>query len=70
MQNWPKNTLATTNWLASKVYQGNCKHNTQDIRFLLSFKIGNPDWNLTDTKQLQHLPAVKWKLKYIQTLAE
>jgi len=34
----------------------------------LSFKQGNPDWNIFPLKILQDLPAVKWKLQNIQKL--
>ncbi len=37
-----------------------------DKKLLFSFKSGNPDWSLSNTQQLQHLPAIKWKLKNIQ----
>ncbi|OCA54983.1 nucleotidyl transferase AbiEii/AbiGii toxin family protein [Photorhabdus namnaonensis] len=34
----------------------------QDSDFLMSFKSGKPDWHLFPESQIQHLPAVKWKL--------
>ena len=34
----------------------------EDKRFLLSFKSGTLDWALNDIKNLQDLPAIKWKL--------
>jgi predicted nucleotidyltransferase component of viral defense system len=36
--------------------------------FLLSFKRGNPDWNLLPTKTVSQLPAVTWKLTNIKKL--
>ncbi|EEQ15125.1 hypothetical protein yfred0001_2320 [Yersinia frederiksenii ATCC 33641] len=51
----------------------------RDYDFLMSFKSGQPDWNLAPEDQIQHLPAVKWKLqnigripkdKHIQALAK
>lgn len=41
-------------------------HFTQrDFDFLMSFKSGQPDWSLAPEDQIQHLPAVKWKLQNI-----
>ncbi len=40
----------------------------EDRKFILSFKQGNPDWNIFPLKILKDLPAVKWKLKNIQKL--
>jgi predicted nucleotidyltransferase component of viral defense system len=37
-----------------------------DKKLLLSFKDGNPDWSMSDTAQLQNLPALKWKLQNIR----
>lgn len=37
----------------------------RDYDFLLSFKSGQPDWSLAPEGQIQHLPAVKWKLQNI-----
>ncbi|HFU4536175.1 nucleotidyl transferase AbiEii/AbiGii toxin family protein [Ewingella americana] len=51
----------------------------RDYDFLMSFKSGQPDWSLAPEEQIQHLPAVKWKLqnigripkdKHIQALAK
>ena len=39
-----------------------------DRTFLLSFKRGNPDWDLYPVKGLKDLPAVKWKLLNLQNL--
>jgi predicted nucleotidyltransferase component of viral defense system len=37
-------------------------------KFLLSFKKGEPQWNLIPIENLQNLPAVRWKLENIQNL--
>tara|TARA_R110002110_G_scaffold415807_1_gene656421 strand:- start:36713 stop:37636 length:924 start_codon:yes stop_codon:yes gene_type:complete len=39
-----------------------------DIQFLLSFKRGEPDWDLFEINKLKDMPAVKWKLLNIQKL--
>jgi len=39
-----------------------------DRSFLLSFKRGNPDWNLFPVAGLNNMPAVQWKLLNIQNL--
>lgn len=39
-----------------------------DRTFLLSFKRGNPDWELFPLSGLNKMPAVQWKLMNIQTL--
>lgn len=40
----------------------------EDIRFLLSFKRGAPDWSLLPTKGVERLPAVRWKLANIKKM--
>lgn len=40
----------------------------QDYEFLLSFKKGEPDWSLAPSEQIQHLPAVQWKLLNIRKM--
>lgn len=40
----------------------------RDKRLLLSFKSGEPLWELSDAIQLQKLPAVQWKLTNIRKL--
>jgi len=40
----------------------------KDHSFLLSFKKGNPDWDLFPIAGLKHMPAVQWKLLNIQNL--
>ncbi len=37
----------------------------QDFDFLMSFKRGEPDWNLAPEPHIQNLPAVQWKLRNI-----
>lgn len=37
-----------------------------DLNFLYSFKSGDPDWCSAPHKQIQHLPAVQWKLLNIR----
>ena len=39
-----------------------------DFDFLYSFKSGDPDWNLAPHEQIQHLPAVQWKLLNIKKM--
>lgn len=43
---------------------------TDDRKFLLSFKKGEPLWQLSPMENLQRLPAVKWKLQNIRTLIQ
>lgn len=40
----------------------------KDRSFLLSFKRGNPDWDLYPATGLKDLPAVQWKLLNLQNL--
>lgn len=42
----------------------------QDKKFLLSFKSGEPNWDLNQIKMLKDLPAVQWKLKNICRLIQ
>ncbi len=37
--------------------------------FLLSFKAGHPRWELLDLPDVEHLPAVKWKLKNLSAMS-
>lgn len=39
-----------------------------DIKFLLSFEQGEPDWNLFPLPILKDLPAIKWKLLNFEKL--
>lgn len=39
-----------------------------DRTFLLSFKRGNPDWNMFPLPGLNEMPAVQWKLLNLQNL--
>lgn len=41
-----------------------------DKKFLISFKKGKPQWNLIKLDNLQHFPAIQWKLQNIQTLIQ
>lgn len=41
-----------------------------DKKFLASFKLGKPMWQLIDIGNLQQLPAVRWKLLNIQKLMQ
>lgn len=40
----------------------------EDVRFLLSFKQGAPDWALLPLAGVDRLPAVRWKLANIQKM--
>tara|TARA_B100000700_G_scaffold331519_1_gene465093 strand:- start:5983 stop:6903 length:921 start_codon:yes stop_codon:yes gene_type:complete len=40
----------------------------EDVRFLLSFKQGAPDWTLLRLMGVDRLPAVRWKLANIQRM--
>lgn len=40
----------------------------EDIRFLLSFKQGAPDWTLLPLSGVNQLPAVRWKLTNIKKM--
>ncbi len=42
----------------------------EDKKFLMSFKMGRPDWDLLSFKDAKRLPAVQWKLQNIHTLIE
>ncbi len=50
------------------VQQVNSSLSETDRSFLLSFKMGTPEWDLFPIPRLKELPAVQWKLKNIQTL--
>ncbi|MDZ7648465.1 MAG: hypothetical protein U5K54_15455 [Cytophagales bacterium] len=41
-----------------------------DKDFLLSFKKGEPQWELIKIDNLQYYPAIQWKLQNIQTLVQ
>jgi len=44
-------------------------HFTQsDFDFLMSFKSSEPVWKLAPKESMQHLPAIRWKLKNIQKI--
>lgn len=40
----------------------------EDVRFLLSFKQGAPDWALFPLQGVDRLPAVRWKLANIHKM--
>ena len=40
----------------------------QDKEFLISFKKGEPQWDLFAIQNVQNFPAVQWKLYNIQTM--
>lgn len=40
----------------------------EDVRFLLSFKQGDPDWSLLPVDGVEQLPAVQWKLRNIRKM--
>lgn len=42
----------------------------QDKAFLISFKSGTPEWQLSDIDNLRALPAIAWKLLNIQKLKQ
>lgn len=42
---------------------------TEEKNFLLSVKLGEPDWDLLPIPHLSELPALQWKLRNIRTLA-
>jgi predicted nucleotidyltransferase component of viral defense system len=42
----------------------------KDKKFLLSFKKGEPEWDLFDAPKLREMPAIKWKLLNIRKLME
>ncbi|MFT5387608.1 MAG: putative nucleotidyltransferase component of viral defense system [Candidatus Omnitrophota bacterium] len=41
---------------------------SDEKNFLVSFKKGNPNWSLLDLKDVEDLPAVRWKLFNIQKM--
>jgi hypothetical protein len=42
----------------------------REKNFLLSVKMGKPDWDSVDLKQAKDLPAVKWKLHNLQKMPQ
>ncbi len=40
----------------------------QDKQFLISFKQGEPQWDLLSIQQVKHFPAVQWKLHNIRNI--
>jgi hypothetical protein len=55
----------------SKLFSGILKSlSAKDRSFLISFKKGEPDWNLLGVESVPKLPAVLWKLQNIRKLIE
>jgi predicted nucleotidyltransferase component of viral defense system len=50
------------------VKEVNSSLSDKDRSFLLSFKRGNPDWDMFPVPRLKEMPAVQWKLMNIQNL--
>jgi hypothetical protein len=42
----------------------------EERRFLLSVKLGAPEWNLLPFRGLEHLPAIQWKLRNIARMSK
>jgi len=40
----------------------------QEKEFLISFKRGEPKWDLISVENIQNFPSVKWKLHNIQNM--
>ena len=55
----------TRNSLVKEIHS---KLTNEDRKFILSFKQGNPAWDIFPVTILKDLPAVKWKLQNIQKL--
>jgi hypothetical protein len=56
---------ATRNQLVQEIH----RHLTDAEKiFLLSFKKGEPEWNLFPIEELSRMPAVQWKLMNIKKL--
>ncbi len=56
---------ATREELIAKIHSA---LNDDDKRFLISFKKGEPDWDLFPVPGLKDMPAIRWKLQNIQKL--
>lgn len=52
------------------VFEINKSLTEEDKKFLVTFKKGEPQWELIKLNNLQHFPAIQWKLQNIQTLAK
>jgi len=57
--------IATRNRLVADIP---AKLTERDRNFLLSFKSGDPDWQLSPAQGIELLPAVQWKLQNIRKL--
>ena len=44
--------------------------NNEDKNFLLSYELGEPDWELCSAGDLSEYPSVQWKLLNIRKLRE
>lgn len=62
-------TLEELTAIPEKMIQGLKDNFTQqDYEFLLSFKKGEPNWSIACSEQIEHLPAVQWKLLNIRKM--
>ena len=52
------------------VFEINKSLTEEDKKFLVTFKKGDPEWELIKLDNLQYFPAIQWKLQNIQTLAK
>ena len=50
------------------IQEVNSRLTENDRKFLLSFKSGDPQWNLFPISKLNEMPAVQWKLKNARNL--
>ena len=50
------------------INQINIALNDDDKRFLISLKMGEPEWALLGVENIQNMPAVKWKLHNIRKM--
>lgn len=57
--------LQTRKMLVSQIKTGLTEN---EKRFIFSIKRGEPDWSLSGLKNIEILPAVRWKLKNIKTM--
>lgn len=59
--------LVARNKLLQSIKQG---FSSEEKQFLLSIKIGEPEWNLLSIPGLERLPALQWKLLNIKKMAK
>lgn len=62
-----KELISTRELLVSKI---NKSLDYSKKQFLLSFKSINPNWQLLGLPDIQHLPAVKWKLLNLKKMKQ